>query len=649
MSSPTDIASAIGTWATVAVALVALGGIAGPILVWRASRTARNIAISALDAGTAENGGFVSKGIRFSPHIRLLRRVHAPALSNHPKFKESTIKWQSDAPLPSRDSASWVQLGAALAAFGLKYSTGDVIPVNDGRATLPVPKIWLLMFGLLGRFGRRADKGRWPREASRGLISEPASVGQAAGWAVGIVEGMNEDWDDDPGGRSIFPTRYGTTQLWDLVGSLSFSPGANVEFKAHEKPHVGVLSSEPLQPDGLFWLAVGCIPMRDGRVLSLENVQFLGISDPDREEYDPDEAPDMHLPHHPHVQFDDYDPPPPRPPTLPHVPHALYVHPDEGRAGLMGSTTPLGPRKFRFAATDERVESLAGIAEALGADTQDTKALTLHELIPTEVEVPLLAKDAGRTYVPSERDWMRLGSSKGFKGPSWYWFLVRSDAQLLARALLQLPLCAHGHLISRPSDSACREFLIGAAPALPRLLTNTIMNLDLFDVDDRYKDDFATSMRRLLHYIKGDKSKRTLASALYDVDTILGKLIPESDNISMILQILTLTNAESRENIGQSVRRFEECRRATITVDTVGSMVRMLAFFGVVQQFPFDMDSIVDEQLPLDQRLEVEVPYSHLLLIVLKATVRSAVLMTSLDSFPLLEQVSNLPDVVNMC
>jgi hypothetical protein len=257
--------------------------------------------------------------------------------------------------------------------------------------------------------------------------------------------------------------------------------------------------------------------------------------------------------------------------------------------------------------------------------------------------------DAGRTYVPSERDWVRLGPPEEHVAASRCWFLVRSDAQLLARALLQLPLCAHGFLISRPRHSACREFLVSAAPTLPRLLTNTILNMDLFGLDDRYKDDFATSMRRLLHYIKGDKSKRTLASALYDVDTALEKLIAESDNISMILQILTITNAEFRENIGQSVRRFEECRRATITVDTAGSMVRMLAFFGVMQQFPFDMDSIVDEQLPLDQRLEVEVPYSHLLLIVLKATVRSAVLMTSLDSFPLLEQVSNLPDVVNMC
>jgi hypothetical protein len=92
MSSPNDIASTIGTWATVAVALVALGGVAGPLLVWRASRTARNVAITALDAGTAENGGFISKGFRFSPGIRLLRRVNAPALSKTPRFTEWTIR-----------------------------------------------------------------------------------------------------------------------------------------------------------------------------------------------------------------------------------------------------------------------------------------------------------------------------------------------------------------------------------------------------------------------------------------------------------------------------------------------------------------------------------------------------------------------------
>jgi hypothetical protein len=425
---------------------------------------------------------------------------------------------------------------------------------------------------------------------------------------------------------------------------------------AHEKIHIGTLSSEPLRTDGLFWLAVGCLPMTGGRVFSLENVQAVQEWDTDRDEYDFDEAQNTTAPvPSPHVRFDDdylY------PGSLYHSPDrnvsrsgvvpspAMYVNPDGGRASSWSSTTP---RKFRFAATDERVESLDMIAEAVGADTQDTQALTLHELVPGEAELRLLEMDAGRTYVPSERDWVRLGPPEEHVAASRCWFLVRSDAQLLARALLQLPLCAHGFLISRPRHSACREFLVSAAPTLPRLLTNTILNMDLFGLDDRYKDDFATSMRRLLHYIKGDKSKRTLASALYDVDTALEKLIAESDNISMILQILTITNAEFRENIGQSVRRFEECRRATITVDTAGSMVRMLAFFGVMQQFPFDMDSIVDEQLPLDQRLEVEVPYSHLLLIVLKATVRSAVLMTSLDSFPLLEQVSNLPDVVNMC
>jgi hypothetical protein len=99
ISSPNDITSTMATWATVAVAL---GGVAGPLLVCRASRTARNVAITALDAGTAENGGFISKGFRFSPGIRLLRRVNAPTLSKTPRYTEWTIRWKNVARLVLR-------------------------------------------------------------------------------------------------------------------------------------------------------------------------------------------------------------------------------------------------------------------------------------------------------------------------------------------------------------------------------------------------------------------------------------------------------------------------------------------------------------------------------------------------------------------
>jgi hypothetical protein len=112
ISSPNDITSTIATWATVAVAL---GGVAGPLLVCRASRTAGNVAITALDAGTAENGGFISKGFRFRLGIRLLRRVNAPTLSKTPRYTEWTISLEEcrEACPPSRllQDKTWAPLG----------------------------------------------------------------------------------------------------------------------------------------------------------------------------------------------------------------------------------------------------------------------------------------------------------------------------------------------------------------------------------------------------------------------------------------------------------------------------------------------------------------------------------------------------------
>jgi hypothetical protein len=142
---------------------------------------------------------------------------------------------------------------------------------------------------------------------------------------------------------------------------------------AYEKVQIGALSSEPLRTDGLFWLAVGCIPMTDGRVSSLENVQSLSDADLDPDDYDLGATqigyhPLEPNPFSPMVHFDDNDIHASNPQAERSNPFSptVYVHPDEGRASSKSSTTP---RKFRFAATDERVESLDMVAEAVGADT----------------------------------------------------------------------------------------------------------------------------------------------------------------------------------------------------------------------------------------------------------------------------------------
>jgi hypothetical protein len=48
MSDPVALAGTIGTWAAVALAILALVGIIGPLLIWQASRDQRGILLSTL-------------------------------------------------------------------------------------------------------------------------------------------------------------------------------------------------------------------------------------------------------------------------------------------------------------------------------------------------------------------------------------------------------------------------------------------------------------------------------------------------------------------------------------------------------------------------------------------------------------------------
>jgi hypothetical protein len=40
-------------------------GVVGPLLIWRANRTERQMALKAVDSELAEHGGFMAKGLKF--------------------------------------------------------------------------------------------------------------------------------------------------------------------------------------------------------------------------------------------------------------------------------------------------------------------------------------------------------------------------------------------------------------------------------------------------------------------------------------------------------------------------------------------------------------------------------------------------------
>jgi uncharacterized Tic20 family protein len=59
------LAGTISTWVAALLAIVALLGVVGPLLIWRANRTERQMALKAVDSELAEHEGFMTKGLKF--------------------------------------------------------------------------------------------------------------------------------------------------------------------------------------------------------------------------------------------------------------------------------------------------------------------------------------------------------------------------------------------------------------------------------------------------------------------------------------------------------------------------------------------------------------------------------------------------------
>ena len=123
-----DLAGVIGTWVAAGLAVIALVGVVGPVLVWKASQSNRNLGLDRLDEGLATSGGYISKGVQFWSGKRLFRRIQAPILSSPPQLSGWKPSWKSGSPIPSRKSAMWVQLGAVLQAYGLPHSPINTCP-----------------------------------------------------------------------------------------------------------------------------------------------------------------------------------------------------------------------------------------------------------------------------------------------------------------------------------------------------------------------------------------------------------------------------------------------------------------------------------------------------------------------------------------
>ncbi|KAE9369839.1 hypothetical protein N431DRAFT_485654 [Stipitochalara longipes BDJ] len=177
-ADPVALSSDIGTWIAVGITLIALIGIIGPWLALQAALSERN---RALNLAQDIKERYITKGYGFSQKLRLFRRVRVPDLAPGYNGIPSNVEPLAIIPRAShlwtfekRDYDKWNTGWAKVCELLGRYQTrkpntnineplqlpkGGTMEVVNGHTALPVSQYWILVIGLLGRFGKRADNG----------------------------------------------------------------------------------------------------------------------------------------------------------------------------------------------------------------------------------------------------------------------------------------------------------------------------------------------------------------------------------------------------------------------------------------------------------------------------------------------------------
>jgi hypothetical protein len=173
-----ELTSNIGTWVAAAVAVVALVGVVGPYLALQASFSDRNRAMNAVQD---DCGKYVTRGYRVTRGMRAFRRIRVPNLApsyiaNEPEATTLVPPaatrgvWTIRSTNYQSFNTGWAKLAQLIEAYQARDLDADAdvdlhvprdgtLEIVNSRTALVVSKHWILLLGLLGRYGKRSDKG----------------------------------------------------------------------------------------------------------------------------------------------------------------------------------------------------------------------------------------------------------------------------------------------------------------------------------------------------------------------------------------------------------------------------------------------------------------------------------------------------------
>ncbi|KAL0258911.1 hypothetical protein SLS55_006415 [Diplodia seriata] len=559
MSGRSDIATSVGIWVAVAVVAVAVVVVGGPLLIYKASKTERHQALRSV----RDSSGYIGQGLGLSESFRVLRRVNAPILAYEPNFtgvenpdpladrhskassiwsklrKVFTIKDESprhepvyhgDSPLQLKiDSpalkcqspTSWVRLGKLLEAYPqLTIEKGDALRIEKNQTFLPVHRLWILTFGLAGRYGDRSEDSIVTGSARLRAAASPGHHNTLGGPPV-----------MQPVGQTPGPLRG----ITGTIVRCHDGPSLAYRFIAHDRQYLESIEPDTLSLRSLFWLALGAIPAGEGNIYSI------------------------------------VDPEPPKTWPSPGG-NGLVVQPNaDGHIAMASiSRQTLVDSEHRNSSNSQprirycrlvQINNIGGppldILNRFGGSNQ-----TLHGL----EEVPLDLHNP-----PSPIPWVILPYTSPSATDDTIWKLQCKDAQLLALRLLELPWHPEGYLFGRDRTPRLWRFFTTAASDLHDLLEHTRMNLHSIAKTEQNRGELSKVLDPAIRARNRQDLDRGGTDALFKAYEVFTKSTRTSQAeriIGELVSVLFITDPDFRNLVMQS------CKHLSLAATTTAATPR---------------------------------------------------------------------------
>lgn len=276
-----DIIATVGTWLAVVLALVALIGVITPYLILKATSSDRARALRAIDSADT---GYIWTKLKLSSKIQLQivnvpLLTSRPGLENGPKLRskvggtamgqrrpggvadEEQALLPEETPILSSSSTSWIVLAHLTSFYSDNFETGDPLILRGSEYWFPMHRFFLLAVGLRGRYGKRQH------------FAERLDTWTTSRMFTELSDSTDERYYHS---SPLMNKLYGTTGTLWWIHHLD---RAETRFdEVYYAPHIYTLTKEdlvdPVPLDELFWLAIGCLPIRDaqGKVQRVYNL-----------------------------------------------------------------------------------------------------------------------------------------------------------------------------------------------------------------------------------------------------------------------------------------------------------------------------------------------------------------------------------------